>query len=55
MFISKNFPNTPVEIIYNLTGRFFSFVMILLLVVYFVKYLIKKIKSKKVLQFTISE
>ena len=61
MFISKNFPNTPVEIIYNLTGKFFSFVMILIqvigpfYVVYFVKYLIKKIKSKKVLQFTISE
>ena len=52
MFISKNFPNTPVEIIYNLTGKFFSFVMILIqvigpfYVVYFVKYLIKKIKSK---------
>lgn len=61
MFISKNFPNTPVEIIYNLTGKFFSFVMILIqvigpfYVVYFVKYLIKKMKSKKVLQFTISE
>ena len=61
MFISKNFPNTPVEIIYNLTGKFFSFVMILIqvigpfYVIYFVKYLIKKIKSKKVLRFTISE
>lgn len=61
MFISKNFPNTPVEIIYNLTGKFFSFIMILIqvigpfYVIYFVKYLIKKIKSQKVLRFTISE
>ena len=50
MFISKNFPNTPVEVIYNLTGRFFSVVMILIqvigpfYVVYFIKYLITKYK-----------
>ena len=50
MFISKNFPNTPVEVIYNLTGRFFSIVMILIqvigpfYVVYFIKYLITKYK-----------
>ncbi len=23
MFISQNFPNTPIEIIYNITGSFF--------------------------------
>ena len=50
MFISKNFPNTPVEIIYNLTGKFFSAVMILIqvvgpfYVVYFIKNLITKYK-----------
>ena len=50
MFISDNFPNTPVEIVYNLTGKFFTLVMILIqvvgpfYVVYFIRYLIKKIK-----------
>ena len=54
MFISKNFPNTPVEIVYNLTGKFFSFIMILIqvigpfYVVYFVKYLIKKYILKSI-------
>lgn len=52
MFISNNFPNTPVEIVYNLTGRFFSLAMIIIqvvgpfYVVYFIKYLIKKAKSE---------
>ena len=27
MFISKNFPGTPVEILYNITGSFFTIVM----------------------------
>ena len=27
MFISKNFPGTPVAVIYNLTGKFFTIVM----------------------------
>ena len=50
MFISDNFPNTPVEIVYNLTGKFFTLVMILIQVVgpfyliYFIKYLIIKVK-----------
>lgn len=55
MFISKNFPNTPVEIVYNHTGKLFTFVMVLIqtigpfYVVYFVKYLISKYfcKSEK--------
>ena len=29
MFISKNFPGTIMEFLYNLTGRYFTFVMIL--------------------------
>lgn len=52
MFISDNFPNTPVEIVYNLTGKFFTLVMILIQVVgpfyliYFIKYLIKQAKNQ---------
>ena len=29
MFISKNFPNTPIEIIYNCTGDLFPVIMTL--------------------------
>ncbi|MBO5349116.1 MAG: YwaF family protein [Clostridia bacterium] len=53
MFISNNFPNTPVEIVYNSTGKFFTLTMILIQVVgpfylvYFIKYLIKKIVRSK--------
>lgn len=50
MFISQNFPNTPVEIVYKLTGKFFSLVMVLIqvvgpfYVVYYIRDLIKKYK-----------
>lgn len=52
MFISDNFPNTPVEIVYNSTGRFFTLVMVLIqvvgpfYVVYFIRYLIKKARNE---------
>lgn len=52
MFISNNFPNTPIEIAYKYTGKFFTAFMILLQVVgpYCVIYGLKKIiASKKVL------
>lgn len=52
MFISNNFPNTPIEIVYKYTGKFFTAFMILLQAVgpYCVIYGLKKIiASKKVL------
>lgn len=48
MFISKNFPNTPVSVIYKMTSKLFTPTMILIQVFgpfYFV-YLIKKIINK---------
>ena len=30
MFISKNFPNTPIEIVYNFSGKFYPMIMILI-------------------------
>ena len=53
MFISKNFQNIPVEIVYNVTGKFFTFIMILIqtigpfYVIYFLKYLIGKLFFKE--------
>ena len=53
MFISDNFPNTPVEIVYNLTGRFFTLIMVLMQVVgpfyiiYFIKYLVNNALGKQ--------
>lgn len=55
MFISKNFPNTPVEVIYNGTGRLFTFVMSILQItvpfytVYILRHLAElfSIKNKK--------
>ena len=52
MFISNNFPNTPIEIAYKYTGKFFTAFMILLQAVgpYCVIYGLKKIiASRKVL------
>ena len=52
MFISKNFPGTIIELIYNNTGILFPFVMILIqatlpfLVIYFIKNIILKQKNK---------
>ena len=52
MFISKNFPGTIIELIYNNTGILFPFVMILIqatlpfLVIYFIKNIILKRKNK---------
>lgn len=57
MFISNNFPNTPVEIVYNLTGKFFTMVMIFIqvfgpfYVMYFIRYvtilLMKRFSTRK--------
>ena len=53
MFISKNFPNTPIEPIYNLTGRLFTPLMIIgqMTVPFYVSYgfikLFKKFFNKK--------
>jgi uncharacterized membrane protein YwaF len=53
MFISNNFPNTPVEFVYNLLGKFFTAFMVLIqtfgpfYVVYFIKYCINGISLKK--------
>lgn len=55
MFISKNFPGTPVEVVYNNTGKLFSFIMVLtqtigpFLVVYLIRYLFNKffVKSEQ--------
>ena len=53
MFISKNFPGTPVEFIFNNTGKLFTFVMILIqtigpfYVVYFIKNIITKFFIKE--------
>lgn len=48
MFISNNFPNTPVEIVYKLMGRFFTPFMILIQVFgpFYVVYFIKKFLNK---------
>ena len=27
MFISKNFPGTPIEMIYNISGKYFTLIM----------------------------
>ena len=50
MFISENFPGTFIELIYNLTGEFFTIFMILaqmFLPFYFVYWISKIIKNKK--------
>ena len=53
MFISKNFPNTPIEFIYDATGRWFTPLMILgqmflpFYVVYGVTKKFESIKSKR--------
>lgn len=49
MFISENFPNTPIEILYNLTGRFFTPFMILgqmFFPFYFVYAIVKKSEKR---------
>lgn len=52
MFISKNFPNTPIEIIYNITGPLFTPIMIIAQMilpfygVYGILKLIEKVKNK---------
>lgn len=49
MFISENFPHTPIEIIYKLTGRYFTPLMILgqMFLPFFAVYgIIKKIERK---------
>lgn len=49
MFISNNFPNTPVEIIYKLTGKLFTPFMIIIqatLPFYSIYFLINKVTNK---------
>lgn len=50
MFISENFPHTPIEIIYKLTGRYFTPLMILgqMFLPFFAVYgIIRKIEKKE--------
>ncbi len=53
MFISKNFPGTPIELIYNATGKFFTILMIIIqaigpfYVIYLISNIIKKYFAKK--------
>lgn len=53
MFISKNFPNTPIELIYNITGTLFTPIMIIAQMflpfygVYGILKFLKKMKGKK--------
>lgn len=48
MFISQNFPGMPIEIIYNLTGKFFTVVMSLaqMTLPFYMVYYAKKIEHK---------
>lgn len=50
MFISRNFPNTPVEVVYKLLGKYFTIFMIILQVFgpFYVIYGIKKIIIKAI-------
>lgn len=51
MFISENFPGTPIELIYNLTGKLYTIVSILaqatipFYLIYFIINILKKIKK----------
>ncbi len=49
MFISDNFPNTPIEIVYNLTGEVYPAVMILVqaIVPFYIIYFIRKLYIKR--------
>lgn len=49
MFISNNFPGTAIEILYNLTGKFFTPVMIIgqVIIPFYVVYGIRKLITKK--------
>lgn len=58
MFISENFPNTPIELFYNLTGRWFTPLMILIqmfIPFYFVYGIIKRKEKKEGAFFTEQE
>ena len=58
MFISENFPNTPIELFYNLTGRWFTPLMILIqmfIPFYFVYGIIKRKEKKEVAFLTEQE
>ena len=57
MFISKNFPNTPVDILYRATGKFFTSVMILIQILcpFYVMYLIIHIIKRRGLKNKIIE
>ena len=56
MFISQNFPNTPMEIIYNCTGGFFPIVMTLgqailpFYIIYFIKNKLVKDRSEVIVE-----
>lgn len=48
MFISQNFPGMPIEIIYNITGKFFTIIMSLgqMILPFYIVYGIIKLKEK---------
>ena len=48
MFISQNFPGMPIEIIYNMTGRYFTLVMSLgqMVLPFYIIYGVLKQKEK---------
>ena len=52
MFISQNFPGTPLEILYKISGRFFTLIMSIgqMILPFYLIYGIKKIYDKKLLK-----
>ena len=56
MFISQNFPNTPMEVIYNVTGKFFPVVMTLgqailpFYIIYFIKEKMPKERKEEIIE-----
>ena len=53
MFISKNFPGTPIEIIYNISGKYFTLIMSLgqmILPFYIVYEVVKQMKKNEELK-----
>lgn len=57
MFISKNFPGTPIELIYNLTGPMFTLIMIIcqMTLPFYIVYGIVKLKEKIKIEIRIKE
>lgn len=49
MFISKNFPGTPIEIIYNISGKYFTLIMSLgqMILPFYIVYEVVKTNGEK--------